>query len=160
MQVGWRSAKTGNTKHTQVQADPWKSSETDSSFMAICYNSYTAACEKDWKLLEGVFCCCSQRSQSLWCQWSASLPRVLDILTLMVPINVKFTPTLNVTQSIYLYQLFSISLVLMYWEAPLIVLISYFLQSTILWLYIFPIQYKIYHDIHTLWIHQNFCHFQ
>jgi len=30
---------------------------------------------------------------------------VLHLLTLMVPLNIKFTPTLNVTKSIYVYKL-------------------------------------------------------
>lgn len=78
-----------------------------------------------------------QERESLWCHWPASLPCVLHFLTLVVPLNIKFTSTQNVTQSIYLYKLISISLLLMYWEAPLIVLTSYFLQSTMLQLYIF-----------------------
>lgn len=75
-------------------------------------------------------------------------------------LNIKFTTTLNVAQLIYLYKLISISLLLKYWEAPLIVLTSYLPQSTMLLLCIFPLQHKIYQDIHTLWIPQNFYLFQ
>lgn len=114
-----------------------------------------------WKLVgRSLVPLLPQEPESLWCQWPVSLPCVLYFPTLVVPLNITFTPTLNVTQSIYLCQLFSISLLLIYWEAPLIVLTSYFLYSTMLWLFIFPLQHKIYHDVHTLWIHQNFYHFQ
>lgn len=92
-----------------------------------------------------------QEPESLWCHWSASPPYVLHFLTLIVPLKFKFAPTLNISQSIYLYKLFSISLLLVYWEAPLIILTSYFLQSTMTWLCISPLQQKKYPQLMNTW---------